>query len=63
VESGVSLRALDIAFVSVALFGALISARYYVLGVLDKDRPLSRAAASAFLGFCIAAAVYLWAVR
>ena len=56
-----SARALDVIFISVALFGALASARYYVVGGLDKDRPLSRAAA-AFLGFCIAAVVYLWAV-
>ena len=57
-----SPRALDIIFVSVALLGALTSARYYVVGVLEKDRALSRAAAVAFLGFCIAAVVYLWAV-
>ena len=57
-----SPRALDIIFVSVALFGALASARYYVLGVLDRDRPLSRAAAAAFLGFSITAVVYLWVV-
>ena len=57
-----SPRTLDIIFVSVALLGALASARYYVVGVLAKDRPLSRAAAAAFLGFCIAAVVYLWAV-
>ena len=58
-----SLRALDIIFVSVALLGALASARYYVLGVLDEDRALSRAAAAMFLGCCIAAVVYLWEVR
>jgi hypothetical protein len=59
----VSPRTLDIIFVSAAVFGALISARYYVVGILIKDRPLSRAAAFGFLGFCLAAAVYLWAVR
>ena len=58
-----SLRALDIIFVSVALLGALASARYYVLGVLDEDRALSRAAAAMFLGCCIAAVIYLWEVR
>jgi hypothetical protein len=58
----VSPRALDIIFVSVALLGALTSARYYVVGVLEKDRPLARAAAAACLGFCIATVVYLWAV-
>ena len=57
-----SPRALDIIFVSVSLLGALASARYYVVGVLEKDRPLARAGAAAFLGFCIAAVVYLWAV-
>jgi hypothetical protein len=34
-----------------------------VLGVLDGDRTLSRAAAAMFVGFCIAAVVYLWEVR
>ena len=58
-----SPRTLDIIFVSAAVFGALISARYYVVGILIKDRPLSRAAAFGFLGFCLAAAVYLWAIR
>ena len=55
-------RALDVIFVSVALLGALASAWYFVLGILDKDRPLSRSAAAAFLGFCLAAVVYLWVV-
>ena len=58
-----SLRALDIIFVSVALLGALASARYYVLGVLDEDRALSRVAAAMFVGCCITAVVYLWEVR
>ena len=55
--------ALDIIFVSVALLGALASASYYVLGVLDEDRALSRAAAAMFVGCCIAAVVYVWEVR
>jgi len=55
-----SRRALDIIFISAALFGALGSAYYYVAAVLNKDRPLSRAAAVAFLGFCTAVVVYLW---
>jgi len=59
----VSPRTLDIVFVSVALFCTLFSAWYYVAAVLDKDRALSRAAAVAFLGFSIAALVYLWAIR
>ncbi len=57
-----SPRALDIIFVSVALLGALGSARYYVQGVLSRDRLLSRSAAAAFLGFTSAAVVYLWVV-
>ncbi len=57
-----SARALDIIFISVALLGALASARYYVVGVLIRDRLLSRSAAAAFLGFCIAAVVYLWVI-
>jgi uncharacterized membrane protein YjjB (DUF3815 family) len=59
----VSPGALDIIFVSVALLGALASARYYVLGVLDEDRTLSRAAAAMFVGCCTAAVVYLWEIR
>ena len=55
--------ALDIIFVSVALLGVLASAWYYVLGVLDEDRALSRAAAAMLLGCCIAAVVYVWEVR
>jgi hypothetical protein len=35
---------LDIICVSTALLGALASAWYYVLGVLDEDRALSRPA-------------------
>lgn len=58
-----SSRAMDIIFVSVALFGALVSARYYVAAVVDRDRPLSRTAAAAFVGFCLAAVVYLWVFR
>jgi hypothetical protein len=59
----VSPRALDIIFVSTALLGAVASAWYYVLGVLDEDRALSRAAAAMFVGCCIAAVVYVWEVR
>ena len=58
-----SSRALDIVFVAVALLGALASAWYYVVGVLDKDRALSRAAVVAFMGFSITVAVYLWVFR
>ena len=54
---------LDTIFVSAALLGVLISAWYYVRAVLNRDRPLSRTAAAAFVGFCMAAGVYLWVFR
>jgi membrane protein YdbS with pleckstrin-like domain len=57
-----SPRAWDIIFVTAAVVCALVSARYYVVGVLDKDRPLSRWAAAAFAVFSVAAVVYLWRV-
>jgi hypothetical protein len=58
----VSARTLDIIFVSVAVVGALVSARYYVVGVLIKDRLLSRSAAIAFAVFGVAAMAYWWRV-
>jgi hypothetical protein len=58
----VSARTLDIIFVSVAVVGALVSARYYVVGVLIKDRLLSRSAAIAFVVFGVAAMAYWWRV-
>jgi len=49
----------------VALVAAVLCARYYVLGVLDGDRLLARAAAVAVLVFggvaAIALGVILWA--
>ena len=57
-----SARALDIIFVSVAVLGALGSAYYYVVGVLIKDRLLSRSAAIAFAVLGVAAVVYWWRV-
>jgi hypothetical protein len=59
----VSPRALDIIFVSVALLGALGSVCYYVAAVLNRDRPLSRAAAAGSVGLCIAVVLYLWVFR
>jgi len=56
----VSDRSWDIVFIVVALFGALGCARYYVVAVLDKDRPLSRSAAVGFFVFTIAAVLYFW---
>jgi hypothetical protein len=54
---------LDIIFVSVALLGALGSVCYYVAAVLNRDRPLSRAAAAGSVGLCIAVVLYLWVFR
>lgn len=57
-----SARTLDIIFVSVVVVCALVSARYYVVGVLIKDRLLSRSAAVAFAVFSVAAMAYWWRV-
>lgn len=57
-----SAGTLDIIFVSVAALGALGSAYYYVVGVLTKDRLLSRSAAIAFVVLSAAAVVYWWRV-
>jgi hypothetical protein len=43
----------------VTLLTAVGCARFYVLAVLDGDRPLSRAAALGLLVFGVAAAVFL----
>ena len=43
----------------VAAVAAVLCARYYVLGVLEGDRLLSRAAAVAFLVFGAVAAIAL----
>jgi hypothetical protein len=57
----VSNSQLDYIFVGTALLAALGCARYYVLGVLDRDRLISRTAAAGFFVFTIAAVVYfLW---
>jgi hypothetical protein len=56
----VSTRTWDVLFVGTAIFAALDCARYYVLAVLDKDRPLSRVAAAGFFVFTIAAVLYFW---
>jgi hypothetical protein len=57
---GVSNRQLDFIFVGTALFAALGCARYYVVGVLDRDRLISRTAAAGFFVFTIAAVLYFW---
>ena len=43
----------------VALVAALLCGRYYVLGVLEEDRPLARFAAAAVLVFGAVAVVVL----
>ena len=56
----VSVWVSNVVFVVVAILAALISARYYVVGVLIRDRPLARAAAAMFFVFTIAAVLYIW---
>jgi hypothetical protein len=56
----VSVSILDVALVLVAILAAVASGRYYVLAVLEQDRPLARVAAAAFFLFAIAAAVLFW---
>jgi hypothetical protein len=56
----VSTRTWDVLFVGTAIIAALGCARYYVVAVLDKDRPLSRSAAAGFFVFTIAAVLYFW---
>lgn len=50
----------NVVFVVVAVLGALTAARYYVVGVLARDRPLARSAAAMFLVFTVAAVLYFW---
>ena len=56
----VSVWVSNVVFVVVAALAALISARYYVVGVLIRDRPLARAAVAMFFVFTIAAVLYIW---
>jgi len=49
-----------VVFVVGAVLAACIAARYYVVGVLSKDRPLARSAAAMFFFFTIAAVLYFW---
>ena len=55
-----STRVLDVTFVLAALLAAIVSARYYVVAVLERERTLARLAAVGFLLFTIAAVVYFW---
>ena len=56
----VAPRVWNVVFIVVAVVSALVAARYYVVGVLARDRPLARAAAAMFFVFTIAAVLYLW---
>ena len=54
-----STQTRDIFMVAVALLASVALAYYYVLGVLDKDRLLSRGALLGFLVFCALAVILL----
>jgi len=59
----VSDRTLDLLMLLVALLAAVGCAYYYVVAVLDEDRPLSRASALAFVVFgAVAAVIFFWGV-
>jgi hypothetical protein len=58
--SGLRVWAWDALFVVEAVLGALIAARYYVVGVVERDRLLARSAAASFFLFTIAAVLYFW---
>jgi hypothetical protein len=42
--------------------GALVAARHYVVGVVERDQLLARLSAAMFFVFTIAAVLYLWRV-
>jgi hypothetical protein len=52
----------DVLFVVGAVLGALVAARYYVVGVVERDQLLARLSAAMFFVFTIAAVLYLWRV-
>ena len=54
------VRVWNVVFVVGAVLAACIAGRYYVVGVLSKDRPLARSAAAMFFFFTIAAVLYFW---
>jgi hypothetical protein len=56
----VTTRLWDIVFMVTALFSALVGAYSYVVGVLQRDRPLARIGAAGFFLFSIAAVLYYW---
>jgi hypothetical protein len=52
----------DVLFVVGAVLGALVAARYYVVGVVDRDQLLAGLSAAMFFVFTIAAVLYFWSV-
>ncbi len=50
----------EILVIATALIATAVSSYIYVMGVLDKDRMLSRSAAAAFFVFGIVAVVFFW---
>jgi hypothetical protein len=56
----VSAGTLDVMFVSVAVLGALGCVYYYIRGVLNSDRLLSRAAAITAMVLGVTAVAYWW---
>jgi hypothetical protein len=59
---GLRAWAWDALFVVGAVLGALVAARYYVVGVVERDQLLARLSAAMFFVFTIAAVLYLWSV-
>jgi hypothetical protein len=59
VGGGLRTWALNVVFVVVTVLSALIAARYYVVGVLNRDRLLAKSAAAMFFLFTIAAVLYI----
>jgi hypothetical protein len=62
VRGGLRAWAWDVLFVVGAVVGALVAARYYVVGVVERDRLLARMSAAMFFVFTIAAVLYFWSV-
>jgi hypothetical protein len=60
VRGGLRDWAWDPVFVLGAVLGALIAARYYVVGVVARDRLLARSSAASFFLFTIAAVLFYW---
>jgi hypothetical protein len=58
--SGLRAWVWDALFVAGAVLGALIAARYYVVGVVERSRLLARSSAASFFLFTIAAVLYFW---